>query len=227
MKRTLVALFNDLGTARNAVNELVNAGFDRTSIGLATYNETEGDVTYVDAEDVKADEGAGFGALVGGLTGLVAGLATIAIPGIGPIIAAGPLAAAMGGAAGAVIGAGAGAATGGLTAALVGMGVPDEEAGYYTEGIRRGGALVTATVDEERSGMAIDIMNRFDPVNVEDRTNQWRSEGWTGWSETSSPFTAQDRIRERQRPSTRTSMDSTPNEYNRSSVRTYNYEGDV
>jgi len=222
MRRTLVAMYEDLSSARNVVNDLVSAGFARSDIGLATYDEAGTGLTYIDADDVKADEGAGFGALVGGLTGLVAGLAAITIPGIGPVIAAGPLAAALGGAAGAVIGAGAGAATGGLTAALVGMGVPEEEVGTYMEGLRRGSVLVTANIPEEQSSTAISVMNRHNPINIEDRTNIWRNEGWNGWEPTSSPYTAQDIQTERGKY-TRRSTDK-PSMSELQYVRTYRVE---
>jgi len=182
-------MYDDLATARNVVDELIDAGFDRADIGLATYDESGEGYKYIDAEDVKADEGASFGALVGGLTGLVAGLAAITIPGIGPVIAAGPLTAALGGAAGAAIGAGAGAATGGLTAALVGMGVPDEDAATYMEGVRRGSVLVTANVPEEKGSLAIEVMNRFNPIDLSDRTRNWAERGWQGWNENTSPYT--------------------------------------
>ena len=89
--------------------------------------------------------GAGIGAAVGGIGGLLAGLGLIAIPGIGPVVAAGWLAATAAGAAGGAL---VGAAAGGLVGALTQAGVPENDAHVYAEGIRRGGTLVTAKVDE-------------------------------------------------------------------------------
>ena len=99
MRETVLALYDDLGTAQAAVRELVAAGYERGSIGLAV-NDTEGRyshhvhagdeaamVSRLEEEDVSGSEGAGFGAIIGGLTGIVAGLTAITIPGIGPIIA--------------------------------------------------------------------------------------------------------------------------------------------
>jgi len=223
MRRTLVAMYDDLVTARNVIDELIDAGFDRADVGLATYDESGEGYKYIEAKDVKADEGASFGALVGGLTGLVAGLAAITIPGIGPIIAAGPLTAALGGAAGAALGAGAGAATGGLTAALVGMGVPDEEATTYMEGIRRGGALVTANVPEEKGSLAIEVMNRFSPIDLSDRTRNWAERGWQGWNENTSPYTREELEKERALYRSNRTTASTGQSQ---AVRSYNYSRD-
>src|SRR5947207_11774476 len=99
-----------------------------------------------------AATGAGVGAVVGGLGGLLLGLGALAIPGIGPIIAAGPLVAALGGAA-------AGAAVGGLIGALTKMGVPEEEAHIYAEGVRRGGTLVTVTADDANTDTIVSVLN--------------------------------------------------------------------
>jgi len=98
MAKTVVALYDDFQTARSAVEALVDAGFERSNISLVA-NDTSGDlarntttdVTVVDDDDVSAGEGAGFGAVVGALVGLGVAL----IPGIGPVLAAGPLAAAL------------------------------------------------------------------------------------------------------------------------------------
>jgi hypothetical protein len=98
----------------------------------------------------------------------------LAIPGIGPVLVAGPIAATL-------IGAGVGAVTGGLIGALVDLGVPEEEAGYYAEGIRRGGTLVTLIVSDHMADHAIEIMDNHDPVDIEERVTSWQSSGWTGF----------------------------------------------
>jgi hypothetical protein len=120
-----------------------------------------------------ASTGAAAGAVGGGLLGLLAGLA---IPGVGPLIAAGPLVAALMGTA---VGAGAGAATGGLIAALTGAGVPEEEATYYEEGVRRGGTLVTVTADDALADRAASTLSRFGAINMAERAAAWRQSGWT------------------------------------------------
>jgi uncharacterized membrane protein len=212
MRETVLALYDDLETAQAAVRDLVAAGYERGDVGLAV-NDVEGRYSrYVHKEDdvaiqqlvnedVSGSEGAGFGAIIGGLTGIVAGLTAIVIPGVGPIIAAGPLAAALGGATGGVIGAAAGAVTGGVTASLIDMGVPDEAADYYAESLRRGSALVTVTVHEERAQDAIDILRRHNPFDIEQRVTQWRMRGWRGFDPKSDPYTAVDLAEERKHDS--------------------------
>jgi uncharacterized protein (TIGR02271 family) len=120
--------------------------------------------------------------VLGGLGGLLVGLGALAIPGIGPVLAAGPLVSAL-------AGAGIGAATGGLLGALVNAGIPEEHAGYYAEGVRRGGTLVTVQTDDDMAQTAVDILNRFGPVDVNRRSAEWRSSNWEGFDETADPYT--------------------------------------
>lgn len=191
MSETVLAVYDTLETAHNAVRDLTNSGFDRADIGVAARDYNSADWSDADG-DVTAGEGSGFGALVGGLTGVVMGLTAITIPGIGAIIAAGPLAAALGAATGGAIGAVAGAATGGLVASLVDLGVPDEDAESYAEHIRRGGALVSVTARDESSvTRATDILNRYNPVDIEHRTTQWKAKGWSGYDHMADPYTAE------------------------------------
>jgi hypothetical protein len=130
-----------------------------------------------------AGVGAGIGAVVGGLAGILVGLGALAIPGIGPVLAAGPLAAAFAGLAGAGAGAVAGGVTGGLIGVLADMGVPRENAGYFAEGVRRGGTLVVARATDEMAGTARDILNRHSPIDMNERITQWRQSGWKGYQE--------------------------------------------
>ena len=90
MAKTVVALYDNFDTARNAVEALVDAGFTRGDISLVANDASGKYAEYVNDDDVSAGEGAGFGAVVGALVGLGVAL----IPGVGPVIAAGPLAAA-------------------------------------------------------------------------------------------------------------------------------------
>src|SRR5690554_4432918 len=136
MSRTTAALYDSISDARNVVQELVDNGFPRDDISLIAQNsegQTEG-VTGQEQENIAdgTATGAGIGAALGGLGGLLVGLGALTIPGVGPIIAAGPIATTL-------LGAGIGAVGGGVIGALVDLGMPDEEAGYFAEGIRRGG----------------------------------------------------------------------------------------
>jgi hypothetical protein len=111
---------------------------------------------------------------LGGIAGLVIGLGALTIPGLGPVIAAGPLASAL-------IGAGLGAVAGGVLGALVGWGIPEEHAEYYAEGVRRGGTLVAVKADESQVNDVSDIMRRYGPVDLEERSSEWRDTGWSGF----------------------------------------------
>jgi uncharacterized membrane protein len=183
MSETIIALYDSLDDANDAISDLVNEGFNRSDVGLVV-NDTEGyHSTSMDSEDITAEEGAGIGALAGGITGLVVGLTALTIPGIGPIVAAGPLAVALGGAASAGIGAAAGAVTGGLTASLIDVGVPESQVDYYGEAIRRGSAMVTVVTNETRVTEAMRVLNRHNPFDLEHRARQWGDEGWHGYSE--------------------------------------------
>jgi uncharacterized membrane protein len=113
----------------------------------------------------KAPEAAATGAItggvIGGTVGLLAGIGTLAIPGLGPFIAAGPIMAALGGTA-------AGAAAGGVVGALVGLGIPEDEAKLYEARLKEGGYLVAVQVqDNEVADICRDIMKRN---NLEDVT---------------------------------------------------------
>lgn len=118
--------------------------------------------------------GAVTGVVVGGLTGVLLGLGVLAIPGFGPVLAAGPLVAGL-------AGAGLGAAVGGLVGALVSWGVPPEEAELYAESVRRGSILVGVKTPDERAQQAVNVMNNHGPVDVERRSEYWRSSGWAGY----------------------------------------------
>ena len=161
--RVVVALFQDRLAAENAIRALQDAGFSRDGIGVATRDRTaEGRLTEGDS---KAAEGAATGALsggaLGGLVGLLVGVGALAIPGLGPVIAGGALATALGVAGGtAVAGAGIGAATGGILGALIGMGIPDDEARRFERGFREGGTLVTLET-AGREAEARQILRRF------------------------------------------------------------------
>ena len=106
----------------------------------------------------------------------------LAIPGIGAILAAGPIAAAL-------VGAGAGAVAGGLIGALVDLGVSETDAEYYAEAVRRGAALVTVRTDASRTDEAERIMQQHGAIDIEERVARWRSAGWKGYNPKDPPWT--------------------------------------
>jgi hypothetical protein len=201
-KDTVVAVYDNFDTANKAVKALVDEGFSRSDIGVAANNATgayshlTSDGTDV-SEDVSGGEGGGFGAVVGGITGAVVALSAIVIPGVGPVIAAGPLVALLGGATGAVVGGAAGAVTGGIAASLMHLGIPEEEAEHYVESVRRGNALVTVNVTNDDDAMtANNVLRRYNPVDVKSRAEQWRAKGWQGFDPNAEPYTEEDLVHE-------------------------------
>jgi hypothetical protein len=114
----------------------------------------------------------------------------LAIPGIGPIIAAGPIVATL-------TGAGVGAVAGGLIGGLTDMGVSKADAEYYAESVRRGGALVTVRADDSRAERAAEVMREHGAIDIERRAERWRERGWTGFDEKAAPYTRADLDRDR------------------------------
>lgn len=138
MTKKIVGVFRNEHEATNAIEELKRQGFKAEDISIVAKDKR--DVSAIsDETGTKAPEGVATGAatggILGGVTGLLAGLGALAIPGVGPIIAAGPIAAALTGAA---VGAGAG----GLVGGLVGLGIPEEEAQEYDTMVNDGRILV-------------------------------------------------------------------------------------
>ncbi len=189
MAKVVVAVYEHFRTANAAVRVLVENGFPRDEISMIALDEEgnfkeqllqmeEGtDETRVSKNMMSgAGTGAGVGAVLGGIGGLLVGLGIFAIPGFGPVLAGGPLAAALAGLAGGAVGAVAGGGLGGLIGILAGMGIPQERAKIYVEGIRQGGVLVAVRVDEDMVPGARSILNQFDPVDVEAQAKEKQRE---------------------------------------------------
>ncbi len=172
--RTNTKLFDSHDDAANAVRDLEAAGFSRDEISIMG-NAADGHRDDGAADGPGgAEAGASVGTLVGGGVGLLAGLGALAIPGVGPIVAAGWLVAM-------ITGAGAGAAAGGLIGSLTGAGVDEKDAHVYAEGVRRGGTLVSVRADEARSMQAMEILGRHASVDIATREADYRAGGWDGY----------------------------------------------
>jgi hypothetical protein len=206
----ITRLFDNYSDAARAVSELERAGIPADDVSIVA-NNSEGwyrdggpdvrrdadggriidrDHDGVDDRTEGAGAGAGIGATVGGVAGLLAGLGLLAIPGIGPVVAAGWLASTAALAA-------AGGVTGGIIGALTQAGVSDEEAHAYAEGVRRGGTLVTARVpDGERSRYEA-ILDRS-AVNMRERTAFYQKTGWSRFNPNDRPYTVDEITRERE-----------------------------
>jgi len=187
MAKTVIGLFDDFNQAQQVVQALVNGGFRREEVSLVRSDpngEFSGSINTGESGGNSggggALAGAGTGAALGGLAGLLVGLGALAIPGVGPIIAAGPIAAALGGA-------GIGAVAGGLIGTLTDLGVPETEARYYDEGVRRGGTLVAVKADDNEVNNAVNIMNRFGAVDIQQRATTWQNQPMTDTTTSATP----------------------------------------
>jgi hypothetical protein len=136
-------IYSDRFSTENAVAALKEANFRNTDISVL-FPENEGTKDFAHEKSTKAPEGAttgaGSGAVVGGTLGWLVGIGALAIPGLGPFIAAGPVVAAL-------AGAGAGGVLGGIAGALVGMGIPEYEAKRYEGRVKNGGVLLSVHSD--------------------------------------------------------------------------------
>jgi hypothetical protein len=154
MKKAVIAIVPTQAEAESLVSRLQLAGFGTSDIS-ALFPQVAGTRAFAHEQHTKAPEGAaagaGAGGLLGGTLGVLAGIGLLAIPGLGPFIAAGPIMAGLSGIA-------AGAAVGGFAGALVGMGVPEIEAKMYEGRLRAGNALVSVHVtDGEERQRALEV----------------------------------------------------------------------
>ncbi|WP_457939325.1 hypothetical protein [Mesorhizobium sp. 10J20-29] len=172
--RTISGLFDTREQAEAAVDALGEAGIGSENISLVRPGHED--------DDDDGLEGAAVGATVGGVLGA---LAAFAIPGIGPVVGAGWLAAAL-----------TGAAAGGLIGALADAGIDEDDAHVYAEGIRRGNTLVTARVEDAQVDAAAAILNQSGSLDLGSRREEYRSSGWNRFDENGEPW-----LDERQRAS--------------------------
>jgi hypothetical protein len=197
MAVTISRLYDRYADAERAVSALENAGIPNSDISIVANNSEDwysGDKKDRDRDGVddraeSAGKGAGIGAGLGGAAGLLAGLGLLAIPGLGPVVAAGWLVSTA-------VGAAAGAATGGIIGALTEAGVSEEDAHTYAEGVRRGGTLVTARVPDADRTKFDAILDRSS-VNLRDRRAMWQKSGWQRFDPQSKPYDVEEVRRER------------------------------
>jgi hypothetical protein len=162
----------------NAVDTLKAEGYRNTDISVL-FPQNAGTKDFAHEKNTKAPEGAatgaGTGALLGGTLGWLAGIGALAIPGVGPFIAAGPIMAAL-------AGAGVGGAVGGITGALVGMGIPEYEAKRYEGRVKDGGILLSVHCDDSAwTKRAKEILER---TGAEDVSSTGEASSDTGATDT-------------------------------------------
>jgi len=176
VSKTVIGVFKSKDQAEKAVNELKEIGIGHQEISIVTKDESrehgraagrgglqsragEGDVGDVaDIELAGQDVGSGvtWGGGLGGLAGILAGAGALAVPGIGPVLAAGPLAAAL-----------SGAVTGGLAGGLIDYGIPEERGRDYERRVKEGGVLTVVRTSDEKADRAAEVLRTNGADNVE------------------------------------------------------------
>lgn len=170
-KKAVIGLANTYGEAEASVSDLIRAGFMREDISVL-FPDTQTTREFAFEKNTKAPEGTavggGIGGVIGGGIGLLAGIGALAIPGLGPFIAAGPILATLSGAA-------AGGAVGAVTGALVGFGIPEVEAKKYENHVKDGGILISVhCMDGEEVTRAKKVLRR-DGLKSVDTVSEARS----------------------------------------------------
>jgi hypothetical protein len=173
-KNTAVfGIYKDRVSVERGVDGLKAGGFSNADVSVL-FPQNEGTKDFATEKHTKAPEGAttgaGTGAVLGGGLGWLLGIGALAIPGLGPFIAAGPIMAAL-------AGVGVGGALGGLTGALVGMGIPEYEAKRYEGRVKDGGILVSVHSDSSEETKRAKVI--FEQTGAEDIASTGEASGET------------------------------------------------
>jgi hypothetical protein len=193
---TITRLYDSYDEAAQVVRDLEAAGVPHDDISVVgSRHGGAPDGVRAGEEDTGAGTGIGatLGTVLGGGAGLLTGIGALAIPGVGPIVAAGWLVAAL-------TGAGVGAAAGGLLGSLTSAGVNEADAEVYAEGVRRGGTLVTVRADEAQAAGVEQVMDALGGhVDVTSRRTDYQAEGWSRHDPAAPGYTATEVDTERKR----------------------------
>lgn len=198
MKRTVIGVFDHFQNAERVLSELAAAGFPHDRVSLITPDEKRRPGSpplrpspHHPTDHDELTKRVGTGAAAGGLGGFLLALAAMAIPGVGPVLAAGPLITGLGGAS-------LGAAAGGLAGALSSAGIAQEDAHFYAEALRRGSSIVSVDTEDPDTTKAVDIMNRFGAVDIDKRYVEYRKRGFNRFDYGQPPLTRDEVITERE-----------------------------
>jgi hypothetical protein len=154
-----------MAEAEQAIHRLVDGGFARESISIVGHPANCGPAIGP-VPTVTSEGSLGAAAAVAGLGGFAVGVVALAIPGIGPILAAGPVAAEL-------VAGGVGSVTGGVINWMKQMGVPDNDAGSFCEALRRGGILLSVESPDERAAEAQQIIGEHRLIDMDESTLEW------------------------------------------------------
>ncbi len=182
-QRTLTCMYDNYEDAKAVVHDLEASGIPHSDISLVANADAHGRASGLSGTDrdttgTGAGGGAVLGTVLGGGAGLLAGIGALAIPGIGPVVAAGWLVATL-------AGAGVGAASGGLIGSLTGAGVGQDEAHVYAQGIKDGSSLVTVRVNDADTTRVEATLAQRSPVDWQQRRASYGTD-WKGFDASSS-----------------------------------------
>ncbi|MCL6477142.1 MAG: general stress protein [Peptococcaceae bacterium] len=160
MSKTVIGAFDNRDSADRAVNDLRSKGFER-DISVLAKDDHGGrdDINKYNTRFTGGDpvtDGVSAGGAIGGLVGLAAGVGALAIPGIGPLVAAGPIASLL-----------SGAATGGIAGGLADFGIPKERGRFFEDKVKQGSILVAVRCDDDKAEEASRILNQYGGRDVE------------------------------------------------------------
>jgi hypothetical protein len=172
--KVVMGIFNSRSDAERAIDILKTDGFLTTDISVLIPDNKFGAQKFADDKDTKVPEGAatgaGTGAVIGGTLGLLAGVGALAIPGFGPLLAAGPIMAVL-------AGVGVGGAVGGIGGALIGLGISEREATRYESTLKSGGILLSihmGSSDEvSKAKMCLERAGAKDISTTADAKSEW------------------------------------------------------
>lgn len=154
--KTVIGVFENKQQAEKAVNSLRNSGFDTNEISIVAKEEKKDNGDEENLEMDTVADGTATGGVIGGLAGLAIGAGALAIPGIGPLFAAGPIAGLI-----------SGAATGGIAGSLIDWGIPAERGEYYEEEVKKGKILAVIRAHDQKAQQAANILRQNGAKDVE------------------------------------------------------------
>jgi hypothetical protein len=178
MSRTIVALYDQVDKVKEVIGDLITHGFPREKVSLiASDPEARSSRKRGKAGKRKGETRA----LLEGAASLLVGRGAYTIPGVGPVLAAGPLQVVL-------EEAGMGAAARDLVGALTSVGVEELDAGFFAGGMRRDGALVLVYTEDKRGDLAVDLLNRHAPLDIERQLVSRSVPRWRGFNESPEQF---------------------------------------
>jgi hypothetical protein len=182
--KTVAAVFSSLNEAGGACIDLEHIGVPREDISLIAGNDASLHDDYLEKArkaSTSTEAAAASDAAFGGGVGILAMLIAFAIPGVGPIVALGPMLTVLGAM-------GIGAAAGGLIGAFHNMGISHEEAPLYEEAVRRGAVMVAARIDDRLEEEAVAALKRHGARDLRDEADTWSRSGWSGPAHDPHPY---------------------------------------